>query len=61
MSGTQTRRFAPGEFIGDVRLSCSSHGVSVSHRIAEGHLAESGRFRAGLEWDVRFRHRALSG
>jgi AraC family transcriptional regulator len=36
MSGTQTRRFAPGEFLGDVRLSCLGHGVSVSHRIAEG-------------------------
>jgi AraC family transcriptional regulator len=35
MSATATLVFAPGRFFGGSRLSLSSHGVSVSHRIAD--------------------------
>ena len=36
MSATDTLRLAPGQFFGGACLSCSGHGVDVSHRIAEG-------------------------
>jgi len=36
MSATDTVRLAPGQFFGGARLSCSGHGIDVSHRIAEG-------------------------
>src|SRR4029077_2037108 len=36
MSATDTLRLAPGQFFGGARLSCSGHGIDVSHRIAEG-------------------------
>src|ERR1700732_3112543 len=36
MSATHTLRLAPGQFFGGARLSCSGHGIDVSHRIAEG-------------------------
>ncbi len=36
MSATDALRLAPGQFFGGARLSCSGHGIDVSHRIAEG-------------------------
>jgi AraC family transcriptional regulator len=35
MSVDRPLRFAPGHFYGDVRLAYSSHGISVTHRIAD--------------------------
>jgi len=35
MSATDTLRLAPGQFFGGARLSCSGHGIEVSHRIAD--------------------------
>jgi AraC family transcriptional regulator len=35
MNGTAPLRFATGEFYGGVRLAFESHGISVTHRIAD--------------------------
>jgi AraC family transcriptional regulator len=35
MNGPGPLRFAIGEFYGGVRLACASHGISVTHRIAD--------------------------
>lgn len=35
MNGSAPLRFAAGEFYGGVRLGCSGHGISVTHRIAD--------------------------
>jgi AraC family transcriptional regulator len=40
MSETATLRLAPGQFFGGARLSHSSHGINVSHRIAIREPAE---------------------